>query len=45
MNKNKPFIGGFKKLNSETECWNAYAQTDQKRTKHKLCFTRQTQTF
>lgn len=45
INKKKPFIGGYRKVDSDIECWNAYAQTDQKRTNHKLCFTRETQTY
>ena len=45
VNKKKPFIGGYRKIESNAEYWNAFAQTDQKRTKHKLCFTRETQTF
>lgn len=45
INKKKPFIGGYKNLNTETEYWNAFAQTDQKKTNHKLCFTRETQTY
>ena len=45
VNKKKPFIGGYRKVENDVEYWNAFAQTDQKRTKHKLCFTRETQTY
>ena len=40
INKQKPFIGGYNNLNTQSEYWNAFAQTDQKKTTHKLCFTR-----
>jgi len=44
INKKKPFIGGYNNVNNGTEYWNAFAQTDQKKTTHKLCFTRESQT-
>lgn len=45
INKRKPFIGGYKNVNNDVQYWNAFAQTDQKKTTHKLCYTRQTQTY
>lgn len=45
INKRKPFIGGYKNVSNNTEYWNAFAQTDQKKTTHKLCYTRETQTY
>ncbi|CAM6006610.1 unnamed protein product [Sphagnum balticum] len=45
INKKKPFIGGFQNVSNNIEYWNAFAQTDQKKTNHKLCFTRETQTY
>lgn len=45
INKKKPFIGGYKNVNNNVEYWNAFAQTDQKKTNHKLCYTRETQTY
>jgi hypothetical protein len=45
VNKKKPFIGGFRNINTGAEYWNAFAQTDQKRTQHKLLYTRETQTY
>ena len=40
VNKRKPFIGGYKNVNNDLEYWNAFSQTDQKKTNHKLCYTR-----
>lgn len=45
VNRKKPFIGGFRNVNNDSEYWNAFAQTDQKKTNHRLCFTRETQTY
>ena len=44
VNKKKPFLGGFKNIENDSEYWHAFAQTDQKKTVHKLKFTRETQT-
>ena len=40
VNRRKPFIGGYTNVKTDTEYWNAWAQTDQRKTNHKLCYTR-----
>ena len=45
VNRRKPFIGGYTNVKNDAEYWHATAQTDQKKTSHKLCYTRQTQTY
>lgn len=40
-NKRKPFLGGFKNQETEVLYHNAFSQTDQIRTEHKLHFTRE----
>ena len=43
--KRKPFLGGFKHNTTEVVYNNAFSQTDQTRTEHKLQFTREVQTY
>lgn len=45
VQRKKPFIGGYKNVGNGIEYWNAFAQTDQLKSKHKLSFTRDTQTY